>query len=132
MLPTFWPWLWTMLKIAFASSVACVPEDVVAYLNKLVHCDEGLPVDTFGCVFTHVARMFASVLILVCGATLFAFPFTAASAVPFASFTMLFAFANAAAIAVSPVASDDTLYAFVANPPTEYAKATVVTSLITR
>ncbi len=88
--------LWTMLKIAVASSEAVTPAELWAALNKLVHAEE-LVLD----VFTQVARILASVLIFACGLTLFGLPFVTAGAVPGHRFTMLFAFAIAFAIAVA-------------------------------
>ena len=47
--------LWTMLKIAFASSVAETPVVLTAALNRLVHAED-VALD----VLTQVARIFAS------------------------------------------------------------------------
>ena len=83
-------------------------------------------------VFTHDARIFASVSISLCGTA----PFPAgvvASAAPVPSVSRFAAFANAFAIpfCASAVPELDTCTASVANPANEYAAAIVDTSSIT-
>ena len=112
-----------MLIAAVAVSVGFVPVAVpsaVAVANSVLHDDA---------VFTQLARIFASVLISVCGTN----PLPAgvvASAVPFNRLTRFAALANALAIptCASAVPELDTCVASVANPAKEYAAAMVVTS----
>ncbi len=124
-----------ILIAADAVSVGCAPVGVpssVAVPSSVEQPPEGdtyvLPLYT-SAVFTHVARMFASVFTVVCGAT----PLPAgvvASAMPVASVSRLLAFANAFAIPVcaSAVPELETCVASLANPAIAYAAATVDTS----
>ncbi len=119
----FAPGWCAMLIAAVAVSVGFVPVAVpsaVAVASSVLHEDA---------VFTQLARIFASVLISVCGTV----PLPAgvvASAVPFNRLTRFAALANALAIptCASAVPELDTCVASVANPAKEYAAAMVVTS----
>src|ERR1035438_2253589 len=118
-----------MLMAAVAVSVAVVPVDpaLMAFVKRVEQPPE-LGLD----VFTHAARMFASVLIAACGTV----PLPAgvvASATPVDSVSRLVTLAKALAMPVcaSAVPELDTCNAFVAKPAKAYAVAMVETSFTT-
>ena len=118
--------LCAMLIAAVAVSVGAVPvvPPDFASASSVVHALDAGPVE-----FTHAARMFARVLIVVRGTAPFP-PGVVASATPVDSVARFPAFANAFAIptCASAVPELDTCVASVANPENAYAAAMVDTS----